>query len=106
MKHITPPPLKPGSAVPDARADIAVWTALGALAATVMLGIAAPRFAGHAQAGTPASAAPRPIAAPQTPSAARPVPSGRGDASVPRADDVFAKPASAAAPGEAQASTF
>lgn len=104
MKHLNPPLPKPGSAWPGARSSVAVWTAIGALAATAALGIAAPRFVGHAQARTE-SAAPRPLAAPLVPSAARPVPSGRGEGSVPPAGDVFAKP-ERAPPAEAQAPTF
>ena len=84
---------KPGATERDRRTGIAIWTAIGALAATALLGIAAPKFAGHAQA-KPETAAPRPLTAPHESSTPRPVPAGHIDRSVPTASDAFATPLS------------
>jgi hypothetical protein len=84
---------KPGTPLPRSGHSATLWTGIAALAATAALGIAAPRFAGHANAHA-ASAATQP-AMPMARSAS-PTSAATWDRSVPAASDVFVNPESGA----------
>jgi hypothetical protein len=78
----------PGTRLPRSGQSATLWTGLLALAATAALGIAAPRFAGHAHARAPAAST-----APTTaPLATRATSAATWDSSVPAASDVFVNP--------------
>jgi hypothetical protein len=80
---------KPGTPLPHSGHRATLWTGLAALAATAALGIAAPRFAGHANAHAASSAtqAAMPLARSAPPTSA-----ATWDHSVPAASDVFVNP--------------
>lgn len=94
MQQSTSSDPKPGSPVPSASKSAALWIGLAALAAVTALGIAAPRFAGHARAHA-TSAGPQAAAAP-SPRATKPASAATWDSTVPPASDVFVNPESGA----------
>jgi hypothetical protein len=89
MQETTPSRPKPGTRLPRRGQSATLWTGLLALAATAALGIAAPRFAGHANARAASSATQpgMPLARSASPTSAATL-----DRSVPAASDVFVNP--------------
>ena len=90
MHSITPSRSKPATATRKGYGHLSIWAGVCAVAATVALGFAAPRFAGQAQA--------RPEAAASQSAAVQ-------ERSVPSASKVFAEPTGAAV-NDGQVPTF